>query len=181
VLCAHHLTLSLALVTVNAGGRQVLAQQVVLQLVSTALGLNKHKGQTLQDNSTATAAVSPTNVNAASPLQAGRCHYAACKVRRTNHSLHRLRCSRNPVAAVANVRLQSIQPAHAADTNAATHVNHLDAVQHSLALLILLHILYVLCNQVGGATHAADCQENVVVQEVCRQQNTTHGRQQSLV
>jgi hypothetical protein len=50
VFCSHHLTLSLALVTVDAGGRQVLAQQVVLQLVSTTLGLNKHKGQTLQDN-----------------------------------------------------------------------------------------------------------------------------------
>lgn len=33
----------------DAGCWQALAQQVVLQLVSTTLGLNKHQGQTLQD------------------------------------------------------------------------------------------------------------------------------------
>lgn len=33
----------------DAGCWQVLAQQVILQCVSTTLGLNKHQGQTLQD------------------------------------------------------------------------------------------------------------------------------------
>lgn len=47
-----------------------------------------------------------------------------------------------------------------------THLHHLDAVQHGLALLVLLHILHVLRNQVGGAAHTAHSQENVVVQEV---------------
>ena len=86
-----HLALDLALVAVDARRGQVVAQQVVLELVGAALGLDKHERQAL---------------------------------------------------------------------------DRVDAVEQRLALLVALHVLDVLRDQVGRAADAPDGQEDVVVQKV---------------
>jgi len=49
------------------------------------------------------------------------------------------------------------------------HLDGVDEVQQDLALVVALHELHVLHDQVGGRPHAPDRQEDVVVQEVAGQ------------
>ena len=50
-----------------------------------------------------------------------------------------------------------------------TYLNSVDKVQQDLALVTRTDILDVLDNELSGGAHAADCQEDIVVEEVSSQ------------
>ena len=58
---------------------------------------------------------------------------------------------------------------HAWAISGAPHLDGVDEVQQDLALVVALHELHVLHDEVGGRPHAPNRQEDVVVQEVAGQ------------
>jgi len=75
---------------------------------------------------------------------------------------------------LASRACDAAQPQTSTGKAAAAYINHLDTVQHRLALLVLLHVLHMLSNEVCRAAHTAHSQEDVVVQEVCMASKPKH-------